>query len=125
MQIDNATDSATLKKSGMGLPHSKTWRLDFSFGRRASVLECGSPMPLCFRMAEAARIDSLISSKSKLKPSVRLDLCPSPFRSPALHVHRNRIARNMSPRGFDVHCKRRGVAAQTLRANPRLIDRRE
>jgi hypothetical protein len=33
-------------KSGIGLPHSKTLRMEWRMGLRVSVLECGSPMPL-------------------------------------------------------------------------------
>ena len=32
-----------VKKSGMGLPHSKTSRMDLRVKARASVMECGSP----------------------------------------------------------------------------------
>ena len=32
-------------KSGAGAPHSMTWR-SFGVGRRDSVLECGTPVPL-------------------------------------------------------------------------------
>ncbi len=33
-------------QSGMGLPHSKASRKEWRVIHRASVLECGSPMPL-------------------------------------------------------------------------------
>jgi hypothetical protein len=36
-------------ESGIGLPHSKTLRMNERAIRRDSVLECGSPMPLWAR----------------------------------------------------------------------------
>jgi len=46
-------------ESGIGLPHSRTLRRKLRSWRRASVLECGSPMPhfctLCFALAVIAR----------------------------------------------------------------------
>jgi hypothetical protein len=40
------TTNPFLRKSGIGLPHSKTSRSQGGAIRRDSVLECGSPMPL-------------------------------------------------------------------------------
>jgi len=34
------------QKSGRGQPHSKTSRTELRAGERASVLECGCPLPL-------------------------------------------------------------------------------
>jgi hypothetical protein len=44
------SDATVRKESGIGLPHSKTWRRYFDPGLRVSVLECGSPMPLFTRL---------------------------------------------------------------------------
>jgi len=64
-----------------------------------------------------------------LKPHLHLavgaHLRPAPFRPPALHVHRDGVAGNVSPRGLDMNSQRGGVAAQALRADAGLIDRVE
>jgi hypothetical protein len=41
-------------QSGIGLPHSKTSRKELRIIRRASVLECGSPMPLSLLLSAQA-----------------------------------------------------------------------
>src|SRR5712672_1260354 len=63
--------------------------------------------------------------KPKFHFAVWRDFRPPPLRSPALHVHRYRIAGDMRPRRFNVHCQRRGVATEALRADASLVDRIE
>src|SRR5207302_92792 len=60
--------------------------------------------------------------KSEFNSTIGLQRCPSSLRPPALHVHSDRIARDMRPRRLNMHCQRRRIATQTLRPNPRLID---
>jgi sugar lactone lactonase YvrE len=50
-------------QSGMGLPHSKTLRSENDSKTRASVLECGSPMPLFFSLVVALASAGLAQSQ--------------------------------------------------------------
>jgi hypothetical protein len=45
------------RKSGRGQPHSKTWREEWHAGERASVMECGCPLPLCVNPTSTDGID--------------------------------------------------------------------
>jgi len=42
-------------KSGRGQPHSKTSRREQHVRRRASVLECGCPLPLLCRLSKTRK----------------------------------------------------------------------
>src|ERR1051326_4110822 len=68
-------------ESGRGQPHSKTLRIARRMEKRASVLECGCPLPLfvgfiimlCSSIAEAADVTVIRTPDGGIQPQAAVD----------------------------------------------------